>query len=167
MKWLVQLLRDICVQWKARRARKKKRERHGGRMVLRRGCERLREFLLKIIWLNRNVPGTRIHLHSSWPPGVESCEDSWKLGQPHMALKENKWQGRILNEHQNHTREPSGSSCWLGSLWPVWRQWDWQILGARCPGCWLWRTDPVPNRFYLEEQQPKPMRDWRATWIGK
>ena len=21
-----------------------------------------------------------------------------------MALKENKWQGRILNEHQNHTR---------------------------------------------------------------
>ena len=84
--------------------RRKERERHGGRMVLRRGCERLREFLLKIIWLNRNVPGTRIHLHSSLPPGVESCEESWKLGQPHMALKENKWQGRILNEHQKHTR---------------------------------------------------------------
>lgn len=73
-------------------------------MILRRGCERLREFLLKIIWLNRNVPGTRIHLHSSLPPGVESCEESWKSGQPHVALKENKWQGRILNEHWKHTR---------------------------------------------------------------
>ena len=39
----------MCAVESKKGQKEERKERHGGRMVLRRGCERLREFLLKII----------------------------------------------------------------------------------------------------------------------
>lgn len=65
----------ICWRKGKKGERVKEQEKKGGRKEhLKKGLRSLREFLLKIICFNKNMPGTRIHFNSSLPPGGESCE---------------------------------------------------------------------------------------------